>query len=161
MAGLFVGSEEDYLSVKKDHPDVEIDYIVHACKEPYHRAMVGYTGRSCDKDHPEYLCAVRWNEMAVNLVDAAESKYFDLELIQSVVRKICTMLGFWKQVLLHCNQWQSRAPGIAFLVLLSYQRLPEDNIDKALVVFQQIYPNFEPGKGMINFIRENWKVFTE
>ena len=94
MPGLFVGSEEDYLNVKTEHPQIDFKFIVHACKEPYHRKFVGYTGRACDKNHPEYLVANRGCEMAVNLVDAKEAKYFDENLMKETVEKICSMIGF-------------------------------------------------------------------
>ena len=39
---LFVGTERDYESVVR-HEDEW--YIVHACKEPYHRRELAYTSR--------------------------------------------------------------------------------------------------------------------
>ena len=42
---LFVGNEEDYNRIQH-----ESDWaIVHACKEPYHRIAVGYSGRGAPK----------------------------------------------------------------------------------------------------------------
>lgn len=158
MPNLFVGSDEDYKNVSVEHPEITIDLVVHACKEPYHRQFVGYTGRACDKEHPEYLRANRGNEVALNLVDAKESKYFDFALIEKIVDQMCTMLGFGKTILLHCNQGQSRGPGLAMLVLASYNRLPAD-FEAAVLMFKQLYPEFEPGEGMIKFIEENWAKF--
>ena len=49
---LFVGSQTDYESNPKMFDNW---FVVHACKEPYHRNALGYTGRSAPKDSPYYL----------------------------------------------------------------------------------------------------------
>ena len=49
---LFVGSQFDYECNPKMFDDW---FVVHACKEPYHRKALGYTGRSAPKDDPRYL----------------------------------------------------------------------------------------------------------
>ena len=48
---LFVGNQLDYERTAKFGNWA----IVQACKEPYHRAAVGYNGMGAPRDHAEYL----------------------------------------------------------------------------------------------------------
>ncbi|MBA2116847.1 hypothetical protein HOV93_40400 [Planctomycetes bacterium FF15] len=64
---LHVGSEHDYEKVVRHRPDWR---VVHACKDPYHRQALGYSGRDAPKSHPEYLIARREHRLILNLVDA-------------------------------------------------------------------------------------------
>lgn len=153
---LFVGSQEEYEDLLPEGKDV---FILHAAKEPYHRQYVGYTGKACAKDHSEYLMAVRGNKMAVNIVDALESKYFDPELIKDVVKKILYLLINKKTVYIHCNQGESRAPSIALLVLLGLHAVSTE-YDVAVKQFKMIYPKYNPGKGISDFLTENWNEYV-
>ena len=49
---LFVGTELDYENNKALFDNW---CVVHACKEPYHRNALGYTGRGAPKDSLYYL----------------------------------------------------------------------------------------------------------
>ena len=53
---LYIGNQQDYEGNVKGRTDW---CVIHACKEPYHRALLGYTGRGAPKNHPEYLIAKR------------------------------------------------------------------------------------------------------
>lgn len=68
---LFVGDEADYRIVL----NMSGWFIVHACKEPFHRQALGYAGRGAPKDHPEYLVAERDGRLILNLVDAPNPAY--------------------------------------------------------------------------------------
>ena len=154
---LFVGSLEEYEQVQLDNTS----YVLHAAKEPYHRQFVGYTGRACDKDHPEYLKAIRGREVAANIVDAKESRYFDYDLIFSLVKDILTLLiEADRKVYIHCNLGESRAPSIGLLVLLGLHAVDTD-YETAQRQFLSIYPNYNPGQGMKDFVRENWDRFVK
>lgn len=152
---LFVGSQSDYESTKID----ENSFVLHAAKEPYHRAFVWYKW-NCDKDNPEYLRAVRGKEIALNLVDAKESKYFNYDLIFGVVKDALNILIAGQKVYIHCNQGESRAPSIALLILLGLHGV-SDEYELALKQFQDIYPQYNPNQGVKDFIRENWEKFVE
>ena len=51
---LFVGDQGDYEYQVKGQDGWA---VVHACKEPYHRQLLGYRTRGAPKGHPEYLYA--------------------------------------------------------------------------------------------------------
>ena len=114
---LFVGNTNDCIGLT--------DFaICHCAKEPYHRKFVGYKGRALDKEHSEYLYALRGNELALNIVDADSKEYFADEMIEEALSFIKFYLEHDKKVLCHCNVGGSRSPS---LVMLSMRdELPED-----------------------------------
>jgi len=135
--------------------------VVHACKEPYHRELLGYTGRGAPKDHPEYLYAERGNRLYLNLVDAADPVYIPKEVIDKALAFIHEKLAEDLKVLVHCNQGESRGPGIGFLYLLCHtEALPKNSLDDALATFRQIYPAFHPGRGISGFIVAHWEEYA-
>lgn len=79
---LFIGNDTDYeISVKHQ----ENWAVVHACKEPYHRQALGYSGRACAKEHPEYLLAYREDRLSLNLVDVDNPAWISPTIIDSVI----------------------------------------------------------------------------
>jgi hypothetical protein len=153
---LFVGSQDDEASVRRN-PDW---IVVHACKEPYHRDALGYTGQGAPKSHPEYLIARRSGRLILNLVDVADVNYISPEIIDPALDTIHQHIASNK-VLVHCNQGMSRSPTIAFLYLLKFTEvLPRQNIEGDLEAFQKLYPPYAPAKGMADYVRLNWQKYS-
>ena len=152
---LFVGAETDYeMNKSRFSPGWA---IVHACKEPYHRQALGYTGRGAPKTHPEYLIARRGNRLILNLVDADDPAYIPDEIMEAAVEFIHSELSGGKRVLVHCNQGLSRSPGIAMLYLATHtDRVSRDSFEAAVVAFRTIYPPFSPAVGIAGWLRERW-----
>ena len=125
---LFVGNENDYENTVKFQKDWA---VVQACKEPYHRLALGYSGRAAPKNHPEYLIAVRGNRLILNLVDAADPAYISKEIIDSAIEFIKHHHIGEKKVFIHCNQGASRSAGIALLYLAVRQRIPNASLEEA------------------------------
>ena len=156
---LYGGHEGDYEYQVKGQDGWA---IVHACRDPYHRQLLGYTGRGAPKDHPEYLYAERGNRLYLNLVDAKDPKYIPKEVIDKAIAFIDEKLVEGLKVLVHCNQGESRGPGVGFLYLLRHtDALPKTSLHEALAVFRKIYPAFYPGGGISGFIVEHWKEYAE
>lgn len=153
--GLFVGDEADERRVRGE-PGW---FFIHACKEPYHRQALGYTGRAAAKDHPEYLIARRDGRLILNLVDVADVNYVAAEIVDTAIEAIHANLGDSK-VLLHCNQGHSRSPSIALLYLCRYtDRFAGVGLDDALVAFRALYPSYAPARGMADYVRLNWNRY--
>ncbi len=152
---LFIGSADDY---EKDVRFREGWEVVHACREPYHRRALGYTGRGAPKHHPEYLIARRENRIILNLIDAGTPKYIPKEIIDASLEFISTAIAFQHKCLVHCNQGFSRAPSLGFLFLASKGLLSE-NFDEAFGEFLQLYPYYNPGNGMYCFVKDNWNSY--
>lgn len=149
---LFVGAAEDEAAVRDD-PEW---YIISAAKEPWHRQALGYTGRGAPNDHPEYLIARRPRRTILNLVDTADPAYIRPEIIDAAIADIDAM-RMDHEILIHCNQGQSRAPTIAMLYLGQHdERFQHLNYDDAVAEFTKIYPPYAPAKGMADYARANW-----
>jgi len=149
---LFVGSEDDEASIRNQSGW----FVVHACKEPYHRQELGYTGKGAPINHPEYLIARRPGRLILNLVDVEDIKYISEEIIDAALNGIHQNIKSNK-VLLHCNQGRSRSPSIAFLYLLKFTDVfrRQDHLQD-LKDFLEIYPDYSPARGMADYVRQNW-----
>lgn len=153
---LFVGAEGDEATVR-GQPGW---YIIHACKEPYHRQALGYTGRAAAKDHPEYLIAHRPGRLILNLVDVDNVAYIGSDLVDAGIEAIRANIETGK-VLIHCNQGASRSPTIAFLFLVKHtNRYRGLNLDAALTAFRAVYPAYAPARGMADYARINWSAYS-
>lgn len=149
---LYVGSEIDEHRARAQ-PGW---FIVHACKEPYHRQALGYSGRAASKDHPEYLIARRPGRLILNLVDVDDVRYIGAEIVDAALAAIGENIQSSK-VLVHCNQGASRSPTIAFLYLAKYTDTFRGlGYDEALAAFRAIYPPYNPARGMSDYARLNW-----
>jgi hypothetical protein len=153
---LFVGAEIDEHAVRGK----EGWFIIHACKEPYHRQALGYSGRAASKDHPEYLMARRDGRLILNLVDVDNASFISPVIIDAALEAIAINIPN-KKVLVHCNQGQSRSPTIAFLYLLRHTTKFKGLMpNEALSSFRAIYPHFMPARGMADFVHFNWQRYT-
>jgi len=156
---LFVGSQDDYETHCDEFPAW---LVIHACKEPYHRQAVGYSGRAASKDHPEYLIARRGNRLVLNLVDADTPAYIPDEIMDTAVAEIHAALTRGQQVFVHCNQGHSRSAAIAMLYLGTYTDvLPRASFEDARTAFAVLYPPFAPAGGMLGFLSRRWLLFRQ
>ena len=156
---LYVGNQEDYERRVRFQQSWR---VVHACKEPYHRQALGYTGRGAPKTHPEYLIARRGDRLILNLVDADDPNYIPKEIINAALDFINEGLTNRIKTLVHCNQGESRSPAIAFLYLASHtDKIPKSSLEEAESAFREIYPNFNPGKGIHGFFAAYWGEYVD
>ena len=151
---LFVGNQDDYeITVKKQ----EGWYVVQACKDPYHRAALGYTGRAVAKTHPEYLIARRGDRLILNMVDADSPAYIPKEIIDAALDFIYKSLQTGRKVLVHCNQGMSRSPSIAWLYLAKHTDIFKTlDFADAERTFRQLYPIYSPATGVYGYVKLNW-----
>lgn len=154
---LFIGNESDYEFGAKHQPDWT---VVHACKEPYHRLALGYTGRSAPNTHPEYLIARRGNRLILNLIDAADSAYIPKEVIEAAVEFIHSALQSDQRVLVHCNQGLSRSPMIGLLYLARFtKKISATDFVDAEREFLRLYPPYQPAAGIRGFVLKHWDSY--
>lgn len=151
---LFVGSQVDY----ETDPFAFGEWaVIHACKEPYHRQALGYSGRAVSKTHPEYLIARRPNRLILNLIDVENPLYIPDEIMETSIAFIHASLATERRVLVHCNQGLSRSPAIAMLYLATHtERLPKASFEQAIRLFLQMYPPFAPAGGVYGFLQSRW-----
>lgn len=153
---LFIGNQEDYELRAKGADGWS---IVHACKEPYHRNLLGYTGRGAPKGHPEYLLARRENRLFLNIVDVESPDYIAREIIDAALSFIKEALSNGGKCLVHCNQGESRSPSIGLLHLAVNNLLPKD-FAKAEDEFRKLYPPYNPKNGIRSFIINHWNDYV-
>lgn len=153
---LWIGDVSMYEAVAK--PEADQWFVVHACKEPYHRKELGYTGRAAPKEHPEYLICRRPGRLILNLIDPPNPAYIPIEIIDAAIIAIHTAIKEGKKVLVHCNEGKSRAPSIAFLYLTAYGYLPTNaaTLEDALAWFKTGCPEYTPGEGFRQFVEQNY-----
>lgn len=153
---LYVGAESDEHQTR-GQPGW---FVIHACKEPYHRQALGYTGRGAPKDHPEYLVARRPGRLILNLVDVEDVNYIGAEIVDAALGAIAENIDRSK-VLIHCNQGASRSPTIAFLYLAKSTDVFRGlGLDDAIAAFRRIYPGYSPARGMSDYARINWSRYS-
>jgi hypothetical protein len=152
---LFVGSEVDEQHTRRQAGW----FFIHACKEPYHSRAIGYPPGKAAPKGPEYFFAKRDGRLILNLIDAPKMDFIPPEIIAAAVDTIHENIGQSK-VLVHCNQGHSRSPSIAFLYLLKYASLfAGEDLHSAIIAFQKLYPSFNPGRGMADFVQANGHLY--
>lgn len=150
---LYVGSQYDYESNAKEFDSW---CVVHACKEPYHRDALGYTGRGAPKDSPYYFYLYdKYNHLILNIVDADSPRFFDDNMIDEAINYCINGLKARKKVLIHCNQGESRAPSIALLVLRRIGFYTQ-SFEESVKDFVNRYPFYNPKTGIYEYVRKRW-----
>ena len=127
-------------------------HVIHACKEPYHRLFVGYSGRG--------WWAVRGRRIALNLVDGQEPEWVPEAAVDFAIDTI----NKWTEefpVLLHCNRGESRSAVIGMLYLTSQGRFPGMDFEAAEAEFTRIYPPYNPARGMRLFAMQKWEKYAK
>lgn len=156
IKNLHIGNQQDY---ENNVFDEENCSLVLAAKNPFHKNAVGYTGKSCDKNHPEYLIARRGNKLILNMVDAPYSIYFDKGMIDTALEFIDEELNKWKSVYVVCNAGQSRSASLVLLYLIKIGFINGETLEDCEVEYLRIYPNYNPGKGIRDFVKEHFKEY--
>ena len=156
---LLVGKADDFESRIKFEKDW---FVVHACKEPYHRMELGYVGRSAPKNHPEYLIARLGNRLVLNLIDPPDPAFVPKEIIDAAIDFMHGALTGNSRVFVHCNQGESRAPSIGLLYLGIYtERILSTDFEGSENEYRSIYPSYNPSPGMRGFLKNNWNSYCQ
>lgn len=154
LKNMFVGDQNDYENYVKFKNDFS---VVHACKEPYHRKALGYLRRGAPKNHPEYLIARRENKLILNLIDSDDPNYIPEKIIFEAVNFIEKEISHGKKVLVHCNQGESRGPGIGMICFARSKAISDLSYFSARKEFKKVYPKYNPSLGMSKFLELNWQ----
>ncbi len=135
--------------------------FVHATQTIHYRILRwNRTTNKPDKDHPHYIIYEKDNLLSLNWVDGAAHLYNWSGV--GTFNKVLDFIERWSQkknVLIHCDQGQSRAPTIGLLFLAKrFKNIPGDSYESAKGAFIKIYPPYLPG-GIGDYVRQNWAEF--
>ena len=132
--------------------------VVHACKDPCHRAAVSYKGRKLPSTHPNYLVLRNGHHLFLNLIDPPVPLFQRasfLAFFEFVDEQIPA-----RPVLIHCNEGRSRAPSLALLYAAKrLGRFVFGDFDSARVEFAQSFP-YSPGNGIASWLSANWETIA-
>ena len=134
--------------------------IIHACKT-CHQSGVGYHG-NLSSSHPNYLIKEYDIHLYLNMVDMEQELLpkFTHPIIQTAMNFIQSNIDN-KKILIHCNQGFSRSPSIGLLYLAIKNFLPNIDFNSARNEFENIYPNYQPGRGIALYMQNNWNDLME
>lgn len=153
---LYVGTKEEYKeAVSKDM--AILCALNRADGYVTHQSEVGWTGRGCPKDHPDYLYKHTGDALYLNMIDADEGKYFDPLMINTALDFIWWHLDQGNKVFVYCSMGESRAPSLALMYLLQAGLIEESS--RTIAIFRErYYPKYKPRKGILEFMKRNWKI---
>ena len=149
---IFVGTNSDCFYENRENWAV-----VHACKDPCHKAAVGYKG-NLHRTHPNYLILENGSHLFLNMVD------MNMPLAHEFTEPIVTTaLNFienhitTKNVLVHCNLGQSRSPALVMLYLAKRQKsIRNSSFEDAKEDFTKLFPNCQLGSGIETYLTDFW-----
>ncbi len=128
---------------------------IHACKYPCWARFT--SSGQLPKDHPQYLAHIYPFDLILNMIDPP------VPLFQSATFAMARTfakghLSRGRDLLIHCNQGLSRAPSIAMLILAKDLGVVSDeSYERARDEFEFLYPEYEPGVGIEQYMREHWR----
>ena len=171
---IYVGTAADYeriLEPGKVQYELGCDLsdmaFVITARDPYHRKEVGWTGRGCPKDNPEYLVAYRHGpeRIVLNMLDGKSAEWIPDSMVMdalefALIYRFNGNDSIQKKVMFICNQGHSRGPGLAMAFLKYAAVAPYDLLayEQAKGQFTSVYPDFLPGTGMDEWLSIHWST---
>lgn len=149
---LWVGGDEDFEKIK----DKKGWSVLRACKDGVggHRQTLGYTSHAAPKG-PNYLTVRRKHRLALNLVDSEDPNFISEKAVNEGIKFIAERMDAGDNVLVSCNQGQSRSPAITMLYMRDIGELP-DSFRSGANIFKTLYPPYNPGQGMLRFLKSHY-----
>jgi len=154
ISNLFIGSDLDCRHANNHFA------VIHACKT-CHQSGVGYCG-NLSSSHPNYLIYEDNEHLYLNMVDMDRELLprFTHPIMKSAITFIEKYIDEW-QILIHCNQGQSRSPSIGMVYLARMNIITTTSYSEAKNEFILVYPNFLPGRGIELYLMKNWDELME
>lgn len=151
-AKLCIGDDQDYERIKNN----EDWRSVRVCKfgSGGHKDTLGYYTQAAPKGK-NYLQVEKDNRLSINILDLDDPNMIPFECIVYALDYIKRELDSGKNILIACNKGQSRAPSTGLAFLRAIGELPYHFI-KAENIFKTLYPQYEPGLGIRQVLKEHW-----
>jgi len=154
VSNLFIGSDLDCHHANNHFA------VIHACKT-CHQSGVGYRG-NLSSSHPNYLIYEDNEHLYLNMVDMDRELLcrFTHPIMKNAITFIEKYINEW-QILIHCNQGQSRSPSIGMVYLARINIITLTSYSDAKSEFIVVYPDFLPGRGIELYLMKNWDELME
>jgi protein-tyrosine phosphatase len=96
----------------------------------------------------------------LNIVDADNPSFFAKSMINQALNFIEQQYSDGLNVLVHCNQGESRGPLIALIYMAArLQILPNESLEAAEQSFRNLYPYYNPKPGIRGHIKQYWQQY--
>lgn len=146
---VFVTNEKSCMSGSENSA------MIHACKSPCHQNAVGYKGNLPDS-HPNYLVLEHEYDLYLNIIDPPVP-LFKPVLFSSFLIFANKHWNEQREIVIHCNKGESRAPSLGLLFLAKgLCVIKNDTFLIARLEFEKIFPEYKPGKGIETYFEKNW-----
>lgn len=142
---IHIGNKHDLMQIDQDWA------VIHACKTS-HQQRLGYS--KSIKGSPYYIVFRDNNHLYLNWIDEPSGVYFQIETFNTALDFIDEHISN-KEILIHCDQGESRAPTLGMVYLAKRTDFLEDEFAQACSKFIELYSSYNPG-GIIKFVQQNW-----
>ena len=150
---LYVGTKEEYNNAVAQGMKI-VCALNRATGFVTHQSKVGWEGRGCNKDNPNYLYKEEENAIYLNMIDGNNPDYVSDKMIDAALIFIRRNLEENNKVFVYCSLGESRSPSIALMYLLEYGHIKKE---AALQKFKEdYYPNYFPKDGNKFYILRRW-----
>lgn len=155
-----IGNWNIYVGTKDEHKIATSEGMKIVCAlnraKGYvtHQSVVGWSGRGCNKDSPDYLFKQTDDAIYLNMIDGDNPEYIHDNMINSALNFIKIALNNNDKVFIYCSLGESRSPSIALMYLLENGLIEKEN---AIAKFQADYYNkYSPKSGNLEYIQNRW-----
>lgn len=149
--GLFVGNAADTYKFSGS--------ILHAARDPWFLTAAQVLIKhamdeiAVKRFFPvDNVIRMDYNQMALNMVDANDARYFLNEMVNAGLEFISERMAEGDPILVHCNAGLSRSPSLCFLWMFEHGFL-DNEYQYAVPQFKGIYKDWCPGNGIWNYLK--------
>ncbi len=131
--------------------------VVHATQS-VHYPLMGWDRRvnKPPKNHPNYIIWEEGNRLSLNWVDG-EAFLYNWSKPETFIRVLDFINKYYPdhQIMIHCDQGQSRSPTLAMLYMAKRLNAIPDDFNGARNAFTQLYPGYAPS-GIADYVASHW-----
>lgn len=125
--------------------------VLHCARDPWF-VDAKQAGFPTMPDTRDTVICIKYNEMALNLVDAADPRYFWDCTINTGLQFITDRMAAGDPILVHCNAGVSRSPSIALLWMWEHGFLDKE-FQYVTAQFRNLYRDYMPGNGVYLYLK--------
>lgn len=142
VEGLHIVGSSEYLTTD--------DFVIYVAKNPFW----------ADCQTNEVISKVKdKNAIAVNMVDAEDSRYFQPKIFKFIIRTIYEKTKKGIPVYVVCNKGRSRSAAIVLLYLAVTGEINNKSYKEAKSEFLTYYPDYNPNFGVEKFLENTWQQY--